>query len=75
MSNLKVFLAAAAMLSEMPAYKDAQRAWNALEGNSGKKYHGDNTPAYAVKDMPKVPGRNELCACGSKKKYKKCCGR
>ncbi len=20
-------------------------------------------------------GRNELCACGSRKKYKKCCGR
>ena len=23
----------------------------------------------------KVPGRNDLCPCGSGKKYKKCCGR
>jgi uncharacterized protein YecA (UPF0149 family) len=22
----------------------------------------------------KKPGRNELCSCGSGKKYKKCCG-
>lgn len=29
-------------------------------------------PQY-VKDTPKVQ-RNELCPCGSGKKYKKCCG-
>ena len=27
-----------------------------------------------VRDLPKV-GRNDLCPCGSGKKYKKCCGR
>ena len=26
-----------------------------------------------VRDVPKV-GRNDLCPCGSGKKYKKCCG-
>lgn len=26
-------------------------------------------------DMPKMPGRNDPCTCGSGKKYKQCCGR
>jgi len=25
--------------------------------------------------LPKKPGRNDSCPCGSGKKYKKCCGR
>ena len=29
--------------------------------------------APVVRDTPKV-GRNDLCPCGSGKKYKKCCG-
>ncbi len=28
-----------------------------------------------VKQVEKEPGRNEICPCGSGKKYKKCCGR
>jgi hypothetical protein len=31
-----------------------------------------NVPEYSRK---KAQGRNELCACGSGKKYKKCCGK
>lgn len=27
-----------------------------------------------VREQPKI-GRNDLCPCGSGKKYKKCCGR
>ena len=26
-----------------------------------------------IRDEPKI-GRNEICKCGSNKKYKKCCG-
>lgn len=30
---------------------------------------------YFVPDkVPKIPGRNEPCPCGSEKKYKQCCG-
>lgn len=28
----------------------------------------------ATVKLDKVPGRNDLCICGSGKKYKKCCG-
>ena len=35
--------------------------------------HAQSVPQTVVKD-PKV-GRNQLCPCGSGKKYKKCCGR
>ncbi len=31
-----------------------------------------NVPQFARK---KAQGRNEKCACGSEKKYKKCCGK
>ena len=31
-------------------------------------------PAQFKRDAPKK-GRNELCPCGSGKKYKKCCGK
>jgi uncharacterized protein YchJ len=30
-----------------------------------------NRPLVAIKE----PGRNDLCNCGSKRKYKKCCGK
>ena len=38
--------------------------------------HGDDTPQPkkpVTKD--KKPGRNDLCPCGSGKKYKQCCGK
>lgn len=40
-----------------------------------------NTRIYKMSDgriirrVSKIPGRNEVCSCGSGKKYKKCCGR
>lgn len=41
------------------------------------KTYGSNyvkrIPYTEVKNMPKEQGRNELCKCGSGKKYKKCC--
>jgi len=36
---------------------------------------GDNTVKKQPVRKQKKPGRNELCPCGSGKKYKKCCGR
>lgn len=33
----------------------------------------DSKPAQLVYSQPKA-GRNELCPCGSGKKYKRCCG-
>jgi preprotein translocase subunit SecA len=34
--------------------------------------HGENTVKSSVKSDK--TGRNELCPCGSGKKYKRCCG-
>jgi uncharacterized protein YecA (UPF0149 family) len=34
--------------------------------------HFTPAPQY-VRETPKI-GRNEICPCGSNKKYKKCCG-
>ncbi|MDB4964564.1 MAG: hypothetical protein JWN44_253 [Myxococcales bacterium] len=31
-------------------------------------------PAELARIAPKLPGRNDLCLCGSGEKYKKCCG-
>ena len=40
----------------------------------GRWYYVDaQTPQPVRREAPKV-GRNELCPCGSNKKYKKCCG-
>jgi preprotein translocase subunit SecA len=36
---------------------------------------GDSTPARTVQRSEKKIGRNDLCSCGSGKKYKKCHGR
>lgn len=48
----------------------------AESGDSAASYKGqlpkDNIPTYK-REEPKV-GRNDLCPCGSGKKYKKCCG-
>lgn len=46
------------------------RWWN--KGHSPEKLF----TARAKQDgMPRMPGRNDLCTCGSGKKYKYCCGR
>lgn len=34
----------------------------------------NRTPAVPLRRETPTPGRNDLCACGSGKKYKKCCG-
>ncbi len=48
------------------------------EENQDLKYAGGDTepakPVTVKRDQPKV-GRNDLCPCGSGKKYKKCCGK
>jgi hypothetical protein len=38
-----------------------------------EKYHFARAPAPPARAPPR-PGRNEPCACGSGKKYKRCCG-
>lgn len=38
--------------------------------NHGHHHHGSQSPLVRV--QPKI-GRNDLCPCGSGKKYKKCC--
>jgi SEC-C motif domain protein len=47
-----------------------ERALFELEGNEWRFVSGGAIPAVSQKI-----GRNELCPCGSSKKYKKCCGR
>lgn len=34
----------------------------------------EHRPPIPISDIPAKTGRNELCPCGSGKKYKKCCG-
>ncbi|OUR99534.1 preprotein translocase subunit SecA [Halobacteriovorax marinus] len=36
--------------------------------------HGHDKMQPIVRQSPKV-GRNDPCSCGSKKKFKKCCGK
>ncbi|MCG3112493.1 MAG: SEC-C domain-containing protein [Candidatus Manganitrophus sp. SB1] len=36
---------------------------------------GDSAPVRTVQRSEKKIGRNDLCSCGSGKKYKKCHGR
>jgi uncharacterized protein YecA (UPF0149 family) len=36
--------------------------------------HGHSHAAPVKRSAPKV-GRNDPCSCGSKKKFKKCCGK
>jgi len=33
----------------------------------------ENNRWYYIDGVHKIPGRNELCPCGSEKKFKKCC--
>jgi len=48
--------------------KDKEMA--ALQFTGGEANSAPNKPVLAAKK----PGRNDLCSCGSGKKYKKCCG-
>jgi hypothetical protein len=50
------------------AFEDAERKGRALA--KGARPAPEKLAAIA----PRVPGRNDLCVCGSAKKYKKCCG-
>ena len=47
-------------------------AINLVDGNLSEKEGGMNKTV--VNKEPKV-GRNDLCSCGSGKKYKNCCGK
>jgi len=53
--------------------------WLFIDGDShthkegeGHQHHHEK-PQTVIREFPKI-GRNDLCTCGSKKKYKKCCG-
>lgn len=52
--------------------------WLFVEGDSHTHKEGEGhqheKPQTVVRELPKI-GRNDVCACGSGKKYKKCCGR
>lgn len=58
-------------LSELEAKPPAEPQAN--EGNEGNEGNGMQEKLQPVVVAPKV-GRNEVCPCGSGKKYKKCCG-
>jgi SEC-C motif domain protein len=51
---------------EIAAFKKEEDAWFFVDGRL------INRPVR--RDQPKI-GRNDLCPCGSGKKYKKCCGK
>ena len=50
----------------------------AWQGNKdvgeGRMTITESKPAELVRIVPKLPGRNDPCLCGSTRKYKKCCG-
>ena len=51
-------------------------AGGAMEGQPAREENNEEAPTRVktiVNEAPKV-GRNDLCPCGSGKKYKKCCG-
>ena len=54
----------------------ALKPLNSLDSNGQKVQNTSNTDVNrtVVNDGPKV-GRNDLCPCGSGKKYKQCCGK
>ncbi len=47
----------------------------ALKNLRMDKKHAGPSPAVSAASKPKKQGRNDLCLCGSNKKFKKCCGR
>ncbi len=51
---------------ELSSFKKHDGTWYFTEGKT-------QSPRPVVRAMPKT-GRNDPCACGSGKKYKKCCG-
>ena len=52
--------------------------WLFVEGEAHTHKEGEghhhNKPLTMKRELPKI-GRNDICGCGSGKKYKKCCGR
>ena len=56
-----------------PEVKRVQLAKPLAEGFEGEKGKSVKKVTVVKKNDPKV-GRNDLCPCGSGKKYKKCCG-
>ncbi|WP_462413638.1 anaerobic sulfatase maturase [Neobacillus sp. Marseille-QA0830] len=55
--------------SYLKVYQYADERMNALAGKLKNRWLEEY-----IKSGLKVPGRNELCICGSNKKFKKCCG-
>lgn len=58
-----------ASLDKRIVQKESEESTGPMPAN----YPRDNAPTYE-RSAPKV-GRNDLCPCGSGKKYKKCCGK
>jgi hypothetical protein len=46
-----------------------------LDGLVASLGRATETPARGLRTTPAKVGRNEPCSCGSRKKFKKCCGR
>lgn len=58
--------------------KNAQGIWLFVDGDShthkeGEGHHHHHRQQTVVNETPRI-GRNDVCPCGSNKKYKKCCG-
>ena len=52
---------------ELASFKKISGKWIFMDGIVPK-------PKQVIRETPKI-GRNELCPCGSGKKFKKCCGK
>jgi len=60
--------------AEIVLHRSIPNIWEEAEGED-PLFDDPNMPApIHTPDVPKT-GRNDLCACGSGKKFKKCCGR
>lgn len=76
MNNISLYMAAAAVLAErMKGYSSGGYLKEHHPGPHLKKVSKLGTPSNIPDKKYKGTPRNEMCPCGSNKKYKKCCGR
>ncbi len=64
----------AKLVKKLTAVDDARKGMREFFGKKQRMiYSADSSQEPFSRNEPKI-GRNELCSCGSGKKYKKCCG-
>lgn len=63
-----------AFCEERGWYVTLELAPDMPEDLSGIERQLMGVPPAATPALPRKPGRNEPCSCGSGRKYKKCCG-